>query len=178
MKQLLIVFLLILFSVSVFGQADSGASQNQKSVMTSIDGQTFGPAELNGKVVVLNFWYTSCPPCLKEIPELNDLVREYSDKDVVFLALATDDADSIKEFLVDHPFEYEIVPSATLLMFRFLKPDKNGNMETQFPTHIVVDREGNRTVYETGLKGINVVKNELKKQFEMKVDSASKTAAN
>lgn len=134
--------------------------------MVSITGKSFGPAELDGKIVVLNFWYTSCPPCLKEIPELNKLVDEYKDKDVVFLGFATDNKASIEKFIKEIPFKYELIPSATQLMFKFLVPDKHGNLETKFPTHIVVNREGKRTVYETGIKGVDAVKKELAFQFQ------------
>ncbi len=137
-----------------------------KSEIVSIEGKSFGPAELNGKVVVLNFWFTNCPPCLKEIPELNKLVEEYKGKDVVFLGFATDDKGSIESFIKENPFKYELIPSATNLMLKFLVPDKSGNLETKFPTHIVVDREGIRKVYETGIKGIDAVKTELSVQFQ------------
>lgn len=168
MKNLFSVFALFFLAFSAFGQTKQAVETQPKpqTGMVSISGKSFGPQELNGKVVVLNFWFTSCPPCLKEIPELNKLVEEYKGKDVVFLGLATDDKKAIEEFLKEKPFKYEIIPSATQLMFRFLQPDEKGKLETKFPTHIVVDRTGRKTVYETGMKGIAVVKTELEKQFK------------
>lgn len=179
MKSLLLFAFVVVFAFSVNGQ-NSGKSKNQdknSGGIVSITGESFGPNELNGKVVVLNFWYTSCPPCLKEIPELNKIVDEYAGKDVVFLAFATDKKDRIEEFIAENPFKYNLIPEATLMMMRFLEPDKNGRMETAFPTHIVVDRTGKKTVYETGIKGVDVVKKELERQFkpvEEKAPSAPK----
>ncbi len=168
MNHLILVLALFILPVSVFAQstAISAKSDSQNSGMISISGKSFGPEELNGKIVVLNFWYTSCPPCLKEIPELNKLVDEYGGKDVVFLGYATDNKSSIEKFIKENPFRYEIIPSATQLMFKFLVPDKNGNLETKFPTHIVIDRTGKRTIYETGIKGIDAVRKELAFQFQ------------
>lgn len=168
MKNFLTVFAVFFLALSTFGQTKQAVKTPTKpqTGMVSINGKNFGPQELNGKVVVLNFWFTSCPPCLKEIPELNKLVEEYKGKDVVFLGLATDDKQTIEEFLKEKPFKYEIIPSATQLMFRFLQPDEKGKLETKFPTHIVVDRTGKKTVYETGIKGIAVIKTELEKQFK------------
>lgn len=169
MKYLISAVAVLILGLSVSGQQitspDPGSEARAKSGMTSITGQVFGSAELNGKIVVLNFWFTNCPPCLKEIPELNELVEEYKDKDVVFLALAVDDKPELVEFIKKKPFHYDIIPSATALMFRYLTPDEDGRMETEFPTHIVIGRTGEKLVYETGLKGIAAVRAELEKQF-------------
>lgn len=168
MKNLFIVFALFFTAFSVFAQTKviTKNSSPAKSGMVSLSGKTFGANELNGKIVVLNFWYTSCPPCLKEIPELNKIVQEYKGKDVVFLGLATDDVTILEEFLKEHPFDYEIIPKATQLMMRFLEPDANGKLETKFPLHIVVNREGKKTVYEMGMKGVSAVDQELKRLFQ------------
>ncbi len=168
MKNLFIVFALFFTAFSAFGQTKvvTKNSSPAKSGMVALSGKTFGPNELNGKIVVLNFWFTSCPPCLKEIPELNKIVAEYKGKDVVFLGLATDDVKTLEGFLKDHPFDYEIIPKATQLMMPFLEPDENGKLETKFPLHIVVNREGKKTVYEMGMKGVLAVEQELKRLFQ------------
>jgi thiol-disulfide isomerase/thioredoxin len=46
--------------------------------------------DLEGKVIVINLWFTTCHPCIAELPALNKLVKEYKDKNVVFLGLSTD----------------------------------------------------------------------------------------
>lgn len=164
MKHLFLPALVSLLVFSVFGQTGA-ETPAANSGMISIAGEKFGPEELNGKIVVLNFWYTSCPPCLKEIPELNKLVSEFKEKDVVFLALAIDDEKSLQSFLKENPFDYQIIPSALGLMVKFFEPDASGNLEAKFPTHIVVDRERRKTVFETGLKGVEDVRAELTRQY-------------
>ena len=76
---------------------------------TSISGK---PLNLNGiseEVIVLNFWHTTCPPCIKEIPDLNELVHKFTE--VAFIApIPNIDADYLKNnFLVKHEFIYDIV---------------------------------------------------------------------
>ncbi len=44
-------------------------------------------AELKGKTIVLNFWYTDCGPCVEELPEFAEIATEYKDKDVVVIAI-------------------------------------------------------------------------------------------
>ena len=79
---------------------------------TTLEGVQLTSKSLKGKPVVVNFWFTSCGPCIKEIPELNALANEFAGK-ARFLAFATDDAEPIKEFLKGREFRYEIVPSSS-----------------------------------------------------------------
>jgi len=99
-----------------------------------LNGNEHSLASLRGKVVVVNFWFISCPPCRMEIPGLNKLVKEFSGKDVVFLALALDDKKDLKEFLKKTPFDYTIVPEASKVA------DMYGVQG--YPTHVVINRQG------------------------------------
>jgi len=102
--------------------------------VSSLDGKTFDLKSLRGKVVVLNMWFIGCGPCREEIPKLNDVVREFKNRGVVFLAPAPDLPDSLKSFLKTTPFEYSIIPQAERILDQF-------NIAT-FPSHIVIDRNG------------------------------------
>jgi len=62
-------------------------------------------SQLRGKVVVLEFWATWCPPCIQAIPHLNRLANEFKDKGVVFIAVTDDDIDRLKPFLVKQPID-------------------------------------------------------------------------
>lgn len=53
-----------------------------------INGKNYSLESLKGKVIVINFWFVECKPCVMEMPELNKLVEKYENKDVVFLGLA------------------------------------------------------------------------------------------
>jgi thiol-disulfide isomerase/thioredoxin len=59
-------------------------------------GGTVSLAELKGKVVMLDFWATWCPPCRAEMPSLVKLADEYEKRGVVLLALSRDDEDTAK----------------------------------------------------------------------------------
>jgi thiol-disulfide isomerase/thioredoxin len=61
-------------------------------------GQRHGIAEWDGKLLVLNFWATWCPPCLHEIPMFIKLQEHYQDRGVQFLGIAIDDADKVRAF--------------------------------------------------------------------------------
>jgi thiol-disulfide isomerase/thioredoxin len=54
--------------------------------VVAVDGKRLKLSALKGKVVVLNFWFIGCAPCIAELPALNKLVDEYKGEDVVFIA--------------------------------------------------------------------------------------------
>ena len=59
--------------------------------------------ELHGKVVVLNFWATWCPPCIEEMPSLVEMQQRMKDKGITVLAVSVDvDEDAYRRFLKDH----------------------------------------------------------------------------
>jgi len=100
-----------------------------------IKGVKLDQKSLAGKIIVLNFWFIGCPPCRAEIPELNNLVDSYKDNsDVIFIAIALDEAYEIKDFIKEHPFNYHLVENG-----RYYAGKYNLN---QYPTNIVYDAAG------------------------------------
>lgn len=93
-------------------------------------------SELRGKVVVLNFWATWCPPCVEETPSLVQMQQRMKDKGVVVLAVSVDaDADAYHRFLKDH--------GVNLLTVRDADQKSNALYGTiRFPETYVIDRNG------------------------------------
>lgn len=128
---------------------------NQK--MVAMDGKRYSLKDLKGKVVVFNFWFINCPPCRVEIPHLNNLVESYKDKeDVVFLAVALDEAYDLKRFLKDTPFNYKIIDAG-----RYVASEYGINL---YPTHLVLDKES-KVVFHTSGFGAGTIP-WLKKSIE------------
>lgn len=100
-----------------------------------LDNNYIRQRDLKGKILVINFWFINCPPCLKEIPELNQLATEYSnDSSVVFLALARDWKEQVNEFLLTTPFVYKIIPNDDRVVDKY---GVNG-----WPANVIVSPEG------------------------------------
>ena len=99
---------------------------------TDIKGNTISSEDLAGKILVLNFWSITCSPCIKEMPQLNELVEKMKGEDVVFIAPAFYSPKKylVENFLPKHPFAYNIV--------EITNPDDYNIFE--FPTHIVTDK--------------------------------------
>lgn len=114
-----------------------------------IAGNKIDLKDSKGKIIVLNFWFINCPPCRREIPELNEMVDQFKGNDkVVFVAVALDDKYSIQEFLKNNPFLYSIVDNGRYLTDRY--------GVKSYPTHLIVDMEGKVYFHTTGL-GLNTV---------------------
>ncbi len=68
--------------------------------LENLDGQSVSLSDLRGKPILLNFWATWCPPCRAEMPFLQQIYEEWSDKGLVLLAIDIGEGPSqIKEFL-------------------------------------------------------------------------------
>lgn len=121
-----------------------------------ITGTKWDLKKLQGKVVVLNFWFVNCSPCRMEIPELNKLVANYKDNnDVIFLAVALDSRSDIKEFLSNTPYDYHIISDG--------RPITSQYGITSYPTNVVLDRQGKVSFHTTGFspKTVSVVKSSI-----------------
>lgn len=98
-------------------------------------GNSIKAGDLKGKVVVLNFWFTSCEPCRKEMPGLNELAFEFAKRtDVVFIAIALDPKWQVKLFLKTHSLAYQIVPEGQVYANRY--------GIGMYPTNAVIDKKG------------------------------------
>lgn len=102
--------------------------------LVDINNNTWNSDKLKGRIVVINFWFTACGPCIQEMPHLNKLVAENKDSSVVFIAPAPENETQVKKFLKKYAFDYNITPSST----EFISAMSVEN----FPTHLVVDKEG------------------------------------
>tara|TARA_B100000700_G_scaffold251678_1_gene282844 strand:- start:355 stop:1185 length:831 start_codon:yes stop_codon:yes gene_type:complete len=98
-----------------------------------IDGNVKSFSDYKGKLLVINFWYINCGPCIVEMPYLNQLVDKYQNEDIQFLALSFDTIPDIKSFLNETEFKYEHGSISRSMMYDFTPVA---------PGHFIVDSEG------------------------------------
>ncbi len=113
--------------------------------------------EYEGKLVVLNFWFSKCKECLEEMPKLNALVDKYEGSGVTFLGMSLDDTAEIEKTLKTNPFKYQIVPRAKRYTDDFLV--------FLYPSHIVVNSRGEIIAHLAG-SGRDTF-NDLEKAIEL-----------
>jgi len=102
-------------------------------------------SNMQGKVIVLKFWFAACRPCVDEMPQLNSLVNKYkNNSQVVFLGPTLDKTSRVSSFLSRQPFQYNIIPDSKELANLFKVPG--------YPTHVVINRAGR---VEAVFQGVN-----------------------
>lgn len=111
--------------------------------VTDISGNHYSLETLKGKVIVINFWFVECKPCVMEIPDLNDLVEKYKGKEVVFLGFATNNKSKIESFLKTTTYTYKIIADGNKVAGLY-----NVN---SYPTHLIIDANSIISTYITGL---------------------------
>jgi peroxiredoxin len=116
-------------------EADDQRRQKVDFTLTDLQGKTWSLKELKGKVVLVNFWATWCPPCRKEMPDLNTLYQRFKDQGFVILAISDEEADKVKPFIAERNISYPVM----------LDPGRKVNELFQvqgIPKSFVYDRDG------------------------------------
>jgi len=117
----------------------------QNVAIEKLDGKTFKLADFRGKVVVVDFWATYCPPCVKQMPQLADLSKRYRDKGVEVVGLTSDekaDQGKVTEFLKKTGADYTIGYDNRWLSSAFLKGTEDETGSPPIPQLFVLARDG------------------------------------
>ncbi|MDR3692478.1 MAG: TlpA disulfide reductase family protein [Fimbriimonas sp.] len=77
--------------------------------LQDISGKSWTLSSLKGKVVLVNFWATWCPPCRKEMPDMEALYNRFKDQGLIVLAISDETIDKVRPFIADHKYTYPIL---------------------------------------------------------------------
>lgn len=115
--------------------------------LRDLDGNLRNSHEWQGQVVVLNFWATWCPPCVKEMPMFDSLYKAYFDKQVVFVGIAIDNQQDVEQFVADKGISYPILigDASSAELSRSLGNDAGG-----LPYTVIFDRSGEAVESKVG----------------------------
>ena len=108
--------------------------------MPRYGGGTLALTELHGKVVMLDFWATWCPPCIEEMPYLVKLAKEYEGQGLVFVAASRDD-DDVKEYVVDRFVKTRVPELAPYVVYANDEVARAFKVDA-LPTLYLLDRDG------------------------------------
>jgi len=143
---LILVSAITALSVGIFAQyaiknpeVKSDTSALPAIVLPDLQGKQRNISEWQGKVIIVNFWATWCPPCLREIPEFITLQQELGDKGLQFIGIAIEDLSPVAEYAKTMHINYPI-----------LIGDENGialsvalgNIINAVPFSVVIDQQG------------------------------------
>ncbi len=107
--------------------------------VADLDGVIRNIRDWDGKVILLNFWATWCPPCLKEIPAFIELQEEYGQRGLQIVGVAMDNEDAVRQFNAQMQMNYPVIAGdmETIELAR-----RYGNTIGALPYTVIIDREG------------------------------------
>jgi thiol-disulfide isomerase/thioredoxin len=138
--------------------ADAAASSKMPAwILQDVDGKTVKSSDFAGKVVILDFWATWCPPCKAEIPGFIDIQKKYGDKGVAVVGVSLDQEGptAVKPFMKQLGMNYPIVMGDDKIVQDF------SGIEG-IPTTFIIDRSGNVVSKHVGYGDEEAFETEIK----------------
>jgi len=90
-------------------EANDAKRQSADFTLSDLQGKAWHLQELRGRVVLVNFWATWCPPCRKEMPDLDALYNKFKDQGFVVLAISDEEAAKVSPYLAEHKVSYPVL---------------------------------------------------------------------
>ena len=115
---------------------------------TDVDGKPVSLAELKGRVVLVDFWATWCPPCVASIPALNELARKYHDRGFVILGVNVDAMhEDVKEIKTVLPVVRRFLVKHRVTWMSLLNGQGTADFAAAYgveeiPANFLIDRDG------------------------------------
>jgi len=166
------IFLAVIVVVAgyyMYGRGDSNAGKAMQPMLppedlagaapaftlVDLNGKSVSLSDFRGKIVVLNFWATWCPPCRREIPDFIDLQKEYGSRSVQIVGIALDEPEKVQAFARQNGMNYPVLLGSDEVSMKY------GGIEG-IPTTFIIDKNGRivnrfegfrpREVFETEIK--------------------------
>ena len=130
-------FVLAFFTLPHYRQGESSiAGKTAEDIPLDINGKSEHLSDFRGKVVVLNFWATWCPPCVEETPALIELNKRIANRNGVVLGVSVDeDPAAYEKFIQDHGINFPTSRDAS-------KKYAQDYGTVMYPETYIIDRRG------------------------------------
>ena len=156
------------FAVNMYNQAPGAAAEPPSLIgsslpeyrLLSLDGVRENSSQWLGKVQVINFWATWCPPCKREIPTLIKLQNDYKDRGLQVIGIALDEAAAVAKYVEEHGINYPALAGEDDVAEVSVKL---GNDLGILPYTVIADRTGKITFIRHGEVDREMVENEINK---------------
>ena len=120
------------------------------------DGKSANSDDWRGKVLVVNFWASWCPPCVEEMPTLDKIAQEYASKNVLIVGIGIDSPSNIRQFLEKTPVSYPIMIGG---LDGSALAKQMGNAQGALPYTVIINAKGKSVFTKLG----KISEEELKK---------------
>ena len=128
-------------------QSESQRLKAPDFTLSDVHGNWVSLSDLSGKVILLNFWGTWCPPCRKEIPDFIELYNKHNEAglEIVGITLQSGTPDKIQAFMEDWDMNYTVLTDIRGNETQFVTQQYGqaiGRPINGIPTTFIIDREG------------------------------------
>ena len=159
-RRFLLIIILMLIAVGC-SRGDTGEDLSKGAPdfrLPAVDGSMVSMSDYSGKVILVDFWATWCPPCNDMIPILSKLHKQYSDKGLVILGISLDQEGlgALGTFVYENMIPYKVVMGDNRISNSF------GGVST-IPTLYMVDRDGRLVRKLTGFHNYAQLEEQVKK---------------
>jgi len=128
---------------SVIESAKREALSSYDWTLRDISGHNFNFKTAEGKVIIINFWATWCPPCIAEMPSLEELYKRYQANDeVVFLFVSNEETQVLSEFVTKKNYSFQVHQSLTNYPAEF--------DVTSIPRTFIISKNGEIVIDKSG----------------------------
>jgi cytochrome c biogenesis protein CcmG/thiol:disulfide interchange protein DsbE len=114
-------------------------------VLPEIGGGQVSLADLRGKVILLNFWATWCPPCRREIPDFISLQGQYGAQGLQIVGIGTDEPEKVRAYAQENGMNYPVLFGTDDVALKY------GGIDA-IPTTFLIDRQGRIVTKYVGLR--------------------------
>lgn len=152
------------------GSPERGVAQLQTLPdfrLTDTEGREVASDSWTGRILVINYWASWCPPCVREMPLFIHTQQSLADAGVQVVGIAVDRREDVARFVASYPVNYPILiadPEAVALSKRL------GNRVEGLPFTVIFDRRGRRVFSRTG----EITAAELEKELGALIDAAGR----
>lgn len=143
------LWIVILFTLFLLSGCDNSTSEQplvkvsseskvaKDFTLMNMQGESVSLSQYRGKVVILNFWATWCPPCREEMPSMERLYQKYQEQGLVMLAVNVEEngKKAVSQFLQKTPYSFPILLDSEGVV-------QNGYGVFRFPESFIIDRNG------------------------------------
>ena len=172
-QKVLLTLLILLLAAFTVGctSGDSGQSLSGGSpdfLLPAVDGSMVRLSDYSGKVILVDFWATWCPPCVEMLPVLSKLHRKFSDKGLVVLGISLDrdGLGALGTFVHESMIPYKVLMGDDKVARSF------GGVSS-IPTLFIIDREGRLVRKLTGFHSYRDLKEQVNKYLEADPSTSS-----
>ncbi|WP_298517813.1 TlpA disulfide reductase family protein [uncultured Kordia sp.] len=132
---------MLFFSPSTIEEAERVNISDFHWNLVDDSGKKVNFKEMEGDIILVNFWATWCPPCVAEMPSLNNLYKDYGDK-ITFVFLANDDKEKVNSYLEKNGYDLPVYYTKANEPKELISPG--------IPTTFLIDDQGNIVMKEVG----------------------------